>query len=139
MSEYGKATTKFRDEECLLGALADVGYDKVEVHKDAQQLIDYHGRPTHYLHADGDKAHIIVRRRYVGGAANDLGFFREADGTYSAIISAYDRGKHNAQWMIGLKQKYADRIIPKTAKKFNLTLMQKTQVGQKKVIRYSAR
>ena len=76
------------DEATLLQALAELGYtsQKVEVHKTAQALMDYHGlrRP--------EKAHIIIRRRNTGASAsNDIGFVRLDNGAFKAIVSEYDR------------------------------------------------
>jgi hypothetical protein len=116
MSQYAEQKTAYKDRDCLVAALAEMGYKDVEIHEEAQQLFDYHGRATTYLDAKGDKANVIVRRKYVGGAANDLGFVKKADGTYSAIISQYDTGKHNTTWLEGLKKNYAEKRHIKTAK-----------------------
>ena len=121
MSEFKKYPTDYKDKECLKAALAEQGYTTVEDHEVAVPLYDYHGRQTTYLDKTGDKANIIVRRNYVGGAANDLGFKREADGTYSAIVSAFDSSKHNSKWMTDLKRKYNEKVTTKEAKKLNLT------------------
>ncbi len=104
MSEFKKYPTEYKDKECLKAALAEQGYTVVEDHEQGQQLFDYHGRATTYLDSTGDKANIIVRRKYVGGAANDLGFKKEADGSYTAIISQFDRGKHSTTWMTDFKR-----------------------------------
>lgn len=138
MSEFKKYPTEYKDKECLKAALAEQGYTQIEEHEQGQQLFDYHGRATTYLDKTGDKANIIVRRKYVGGAANDLGFKKEADGTYSAVISAFDRGKHNVQWMTDLKRKYNEKITNKEAKRQNLkpyTVAKEMVVNGRKVTR----
>jgi Protein of unknown function (DUF1257) len=136
MSQYGSFQTQYRDKECLIQALNDQGYSTVEVHEQAQQLFDYTGRATHYLDASGDKAEVIVRRQYVGGAANDLGFKKQADGTYSAIISRYDTGKHDTKWLNQLKGKYTERVTSKEAKRIGAKFHSRTVVNGKTVIRY---
>ena len=108
MSAYSKLETIYKDRDCLVAALNEQGYTTVEVHDVAQPLVDYHGRQTHYTDANGDMAHVIVRRNFVGGAANDLGILRQADGTYSAMVSQFDSSKHNTKWFNGLKQKYTE-------------------------------
>ena len=136
MSEYHEQKTQYKDAECLIGALKDRGYDTVEYHEVAQQLFDWHGNKTYYLDKSGDKANIIVRRHVVGGAANDLGFTRQADGTYSAIVSEYDSGKHNADWMKALKQSYVERVDNKLAKKNGLQVLSRKVVevnGKKRI------
>ena len=106
MSEFKKYATQYRDKECLKAALAEQGYTVVEDHEEAQQLYDFQGRPTTYLDQTGDKANIIVRRKHVGGAANDLGFKKEVDGTYSAVVSQFDHHKHDTKWFDGMKRHY---------------------------------
>jgi hypothetical protein len=82
----------------------------------ARQLEGYEGRLR------DQTAEIIIPRSAVGGAANDIGFKLQSDGTYEAIISQYDRGngsssKHGShsqgirgygdQWMKKLNQRYS--------------------------------
>ncbi len=131
MSAYHEYKTEYRDGACLIEALGEMGYNTVEVHDIPQQLIDFQGRPTHYVDKTGDKAHIIVRRRYVGGAANDLGFVKKADGSFSAIISAFDSGKHNAGWLNNLKKNYTEKVAIKTAAKNGFKFLGKKVVGNK--------
>jgi hypothetical protein len=136
MSQYHAQKTVYRDVDCLVGALNEQGYATVEVHERAVQLYDYCGRPTCYLDKSGDKANVIVRRHIVGGAANDLGFRKESDGTYTAIVSQFDECKHNADWMDALKQHYTERVDMKVAKRNGLQLMARkvTEVNGKKRI-----
>lgn len=97
-----------------------MGYKNVEVHQVAQHLTGYHGdrRP--------EKANIIVRRCYVGSAANDLGFVRKPNGSFSAIVSAYDSGKHDASWFVGLKKAYGENAAIKVASKNGFKYLGKT-------------
>jgi hypothetical protein len=138
MSEYRTYQTQYKDKECLKAALAEQGYTVVEDHEVAQQLYDYHGRATTYTDKAGDKANLIVRRNYVGGAANDLGFKRESDGSYTAIVSAFDRSKHNDKWMTGLKVAYSEKITAKESKRQNLKPFKTFTVGTKKHIQFLA-
>jgi hypothetical protein len=138
MSEYRKNTTNITDREVLIDALVEMGYKReyIEVHEQPQQLYDWHGRTTHYLEKTGDKAHIIVRRQHVGGAANDLGFKRESDGKFSAIISQYDSGKHNTKWLAGLKTSYSDKRVKKELAKNGFKYLGKEMVNGKIQIKY---
>ena len=92
------------------------------MHDEAVNLIGFHGdtRP--------EKANVIVRRKHIGTAANDLGFVRESDGTYSAIVSDYDRHKHGAEWMTGLKKAYTEKRLIKHAAKNRLKYLGKEVV-----------
>lgn len=139
MSTYRKQTTNCKDKEILIDALVDMGYkrENIEVHEQAQQLIDFQGRPTRYLDKNGDRANIIVRRKHVGGAANDLGFKYNAEtGTYDAIISDYDSDRHNSKWLAGLKTNYNERNLGKVLKKQGFKYLGKEVVNGKIQIRY---
>lgn len=101
MSHYTVLTTKITDAEFLAEAIADMGYEDVEVHDRPQPLIDFQGGATK------QKAEVIVRRKHIGWLSNDIGFCRQHDGTMNAIISDYDRDKHNEGWMRELTRRYA--------------------------------
>ena len=133
MSEYHEVKTEYKDGEALVEALGELGYKTVEVHETPQQLIDYRGNPTRYIDKSGDKANIIVRRQFVGSAANDLGFLRKPDGSYSAMISEYDSGKHNKSWLLNLKKNYGEKVLIKTAAKQGFKYLGKKPIeGTKK-------
>ena len=122
MSKYNRQKSTYNDRDCLVAALNEQGYTDVEVHEEAVNLIGYHGdtRP--------EKANVIVRRKHIGTAANDLGFVKEADGTYSAIVSDYDSRKHGAVWMTGLKKAYTEKRLIKHAAKNGLKYLGKEVV-----------
>jgi hypothetical protein len=125
MSAYHTQKTQYKDKTELILALGDMGYSTVEDHEVATNLVGYHGDTR------AQKANIIVRRQYVGSAANDLGFIKAEDGTYSAIVSAYDSGKHNAQWFTRLKRAYVERVDIKTAAKQGFKYLGKKIVAGK--------
>ena len=132
MSEYHELKTEYKDGDALVQALGEMGYTSVEVHEKAQPLVDYHGRQTRYTDkVNGDTAHIIVRRKFVGAAANDLGFLKKPDGTYSAMISAYDSHKHNKSWLNNLKKNYTEKVVIKTAAKQGFKFLGKKVVNNK--------
>ena len=131
MSEYHALKTEYKDRDELVAALGEMGYNEVEVHENPQQLIDYRGNKTTYLDKTGDKAHIIVRRKFVGGAANDLGFKKSEDGSYSAIVSEYDSGKHNTGWFNKLRGHYTEKVTIKAAAKQGFKYLGKKVVGNK--------
>ncbi|RSN60022.1 MULTISPECIES: DUF1257 domain-containing protein [Actinomadura] len=100
MSHYTKVRTTITDQERLVGVLNDLGFDQVESHASPTHLYGYQGdrRP--------EKAEVVVRRRFVGAASNDLGFHRTPDGTFEAIISGYDRHKYDSRWLDTVAQRY---------------------------------
>jgi hypothetical protein len=104
MSHFTTLKTRLTETGALIKALADVGFKHVEVHEQAQHLYGYLGdrRPQ--------TAEVIVRKKYVGRASNDIGFKRRDDGTFDAIISGYDRGKYSQEWLERLTQRYAYHV-----------------------------
>ncbi len=72
-----------KDRRLLLAALADLGYTEVE-EGEALPLYGYQGdrRP--------ETAELVVRRRNLGSASNDVGFARTPAG-YVPIVSEYVR------------------------------------------------
>jgi hypothetical protein len=103
-----------------------MGYTEVENHiGNPQQLVGYHGD----LRAQ--RADLIIRRKHIGSASNDIGFVKSADGTYAAIISDYDSGRHNAQWTAKLRNAYADKGIMRQAKRAGLKFIDKKMVKNK--------
>ena len=130
MSAYATLETIYKDRDCLVAALAEQGYTTVEVHDEAQALVDYHGDMR------TQKANIIVRRQYVGGSSNDLGFVKKEDGTYAAIVSDFDSLKHDTKWFAGLKRSYTDKVTTKAAKKMGLILHSRQVVNGKLIVKY---
>ena len=130
MSEYIKQTTSINDLSCLLQALAAKGYGEVENHETAQSLVGYHGdiRP--------EKAEVIIRRKFVGGSSNDLGFKKDAKGNYEFIVSQFDKGKHNQKWFDDLKTEYAILKAKKIAKSKGYELLQTKQKDNKTVLTF---
>ena len=112
MSHYSEVQIEFKDGAALVAALHRLGFQgKVEVHQQAQSLFGYQGDRRQ------QQAHIIIRRQHAGPGANDLGFEKQADGTYRAWISEYDQKKYNDAWLGKLKQFYGVEKARAEAKK----------------------
>ena len=108
MSHFVECQTEYRDPLALVAALVECGLEQsqIEIHQDAVPLYGYKGdvRPQ--------KAHVVIRRQHVGQAANDVGWERQADGTYRAWISEYDRRhRFNDKMCNRVKQEYAYQVI----------------------------
>jgi hypothetical protein len=118
MSHFNDFETEITDEEVLKKALCRCRNRENQLIKD--NWIESHEKPTNLYGFQNDKrqqkANIIIRRDYVGGAANDLGFIKGPEGKYIAIISDYDRGYYNKSWMGRLMTYYN---IEKTKKEFD--------------------
>ncbi len=127
MSHYVEIETQFNDQQALIEALTSIqgGWrlDQIEIHQTPQSLYGYHGDERE------EKANIIIRRKHVGSAANDVGFALQDDGSYKAIISEYDqRSRCNPAFMTRLKTEYACAAVEKQAKQRGKTV---TRVPQK--------
>jgi hypothetical protein len=101
MSHFTRVRTTLRDADLLVAALATVGYPTVERHDTPQTLYGYQGD------ARPERAEVIVRRRHVGRASNDIGFRLGGDGSFEAIISEYDRSRHDRSWLAKVSRAYA--------------------------------
>jgi len=110
MSAYITLMTPMLDEECLIAALVDVGFErpKIEVHAAPVALVGYQGdRRTQH-------ANIVIRRQHVGSASNDLGFLASPTG-YQALISDYDHPRFGSGWLSELGRRYQTRWAEKEA------------------------
>jgi major membrane immunogen (membrane-anchored lipoprotein) len=93
MSHYVDIETEITDQTALVRALERCGFkNKIEIHEKAVNLYGYRGDVRE------QKANVIIRRKYVGTAANDIGFEKLNDGTYKAHISEYDHNQYNKKW-----------------------------------------
>jgi hypothetical protein len=101
MSHFTRLRTRITDVPALTKALADVGFKTVEVHDTPQHLYGFMGDPR------AQTAEVIVRKKHIGWLSNDIGFQRQPDGTFEALISEYDRRKYSPQWLEKLTQRYA--------------------------------
>ncbi len=118
MSHYVDILTEITDQDSLIKALARLGFNeaKVEVHEKAANLYGYQGDKR------GQKAHVIIRKCFVGSSANDIGFERTASGKFRVHISEFDSGegeyssrdgKYNKEWQ---KKLYAYYGVEKSKK-----------------------
>ncbi|MBM4367903.1 MAG: DUF1257 domain-containing protein [Deltaproteobacteria bacterium] len=101
MSAYITLLTPMTDQECLLAALSDLGFDatKVEVHATPVSLVGYAGDRR------AQTANIVIRRQHVGAASNDVGFLASATG-YRAFVSGYDHPSFGPGWLTELGSRY---------------------------------
>jgi hypothetical protein len=118
----------------LVQALADVGFAKVEQHSEAEALVGYEGSKR------AQQAEIIVRRKHIGRASNDIGFARRGDGTFEAIISGYDRRRFGQPWLDRLTHAYSRQATLKFAAEHGYTVEEHTERGQTRILlrRYAA-
>ena len=91
-----------------------------------------------------ERAQIVIRRRQLDSARNDIGFTQDATGVYRAIISEYDRGiGFNEAWLGRVAQAYKERQAMAVAKAkgyvFTGRQVIDTPQGKKVQLRFSVR
>ena len=69
----------------------------------------------------------------MGRASNDLGFVKSPDGTYRAIISDFDKSRHNDAWMLKLTDSYSEHGVVKQAARQGLRFLGKKKDAQGQV------
>jgi len=105
VSHYTRTTTRLSSEIALVAALAAMGFPDVECHEQPATLYGYRGD------ARRDRANVIIRRKHIGGASNDVGFARTPDGDFVAIISEFDARHFDANWLRQLAVEYARATV----------------------------
>jgi hypothetical protein len=118
MSEYLTVQLNITDQDCLIKALNEMGYQTIEVHETAQPLVGFQGDVR------TQKAHIIVRREHVGSASNDVGFIK-TDSGYQMIISEYDK-RHAKKFTEQLNQMYSKHRVIQQARAIGYTVTSQT-------------
>jgi len=107
--------TAFKDRDCLVQALAECGYREVE-EGESLSLYGYQGDRRE------ETAQIIVRRKFIGSASNDLGF-QKTDAGYVPVISEFDQ-RHIMQgkFLTNLRTNYNLKSAEKLARNLRGTL-----------------
>ena len=118
MSHFTTLQTQITSIDGLVKALEDMGFTEVEVHEVAQNLYGYRGDQRKQT------AEVIIRRKHIGSASNDIGFKQREDGTFEAIISDYDRRKYSEKWLGELFQRYAYHVASAKLKQQGFELVQ---------------
>jgi hypothetical protein len=112
-----------KNEAQFIAALEEqFGKGHVEVHADGAALYGYQGdnRATAPKNSKNyaPPCHIIIRRKHVGSAANDIGYRRTEDGKYVAYISEFDSGNNfNTQKQNLVTQNYSALVAERNLKK----------------------
>ena len=119
-----------RDRNLLVAALSDLGYANVEV-GESLTLYGYQGD------ARPETAEVVVRRRHLGPASNDLGFRRTPDG-YVPVISEYDRSAlHGGEFLVKLRTAYSERVIEEVRRRLRGSVQRTVDGGVVKLrVRY---
>lgn len=118
MSHFTSIKTRITDADALREALLIVGgrrsaqfhEDYITIHPEGAALKGFQGDDRSQLHPSSPDyaplCEVVINRAIVGGAANDIGFARQEDGTLAAYISDYDARSYNADWLNHVQQQY---------------------------------
>jgi hypothetical protein len=137
MSKYDEMRTALSHEGYLIESLREMGYGP-EVCPEGAALFGYMGDER------SERAQIVIRRRQLDSASNDIGFRRDESGVYRAIISEYDRGiGFNEAWLGRIAQAYKERQTMAVAKAkgyvFQGRQVIETPQGKKVQLRFAVR
>lgn len=132
MSAYTVIDTQLVSTAHLMCALKDVGFNDVELHDTPQRLVGFEGLRRQ------QRAEIIIRKCHLDGGSNDLGFSRNADGKFTAIISDFDRPRFGGTWLMKVTQRYAYHVTRDKLAEQGFDLVEET-VDEKQTIRLTLR
>ena len=131
MSKYGETQTVLREEELLLDALKEMGY-QVEVHPEGAPLNSY------YSEQEAKVANIIIRRAHLPGAYGDVGFVRQPDGRFTVIEDELDdHSGYGRKWLGRVQQIYKESqtLAVAQAKGYRLKSRQVIETSEGKQVR----
>jgi Protein of unknown function (DUF1257) len=141
VSHFTESEVDF-DQSCepeLVQALKKhFGEDAVKVNDKGIALEGFHGDDRSLLDKSdpnyAPKCEIVIPRRYVGGASNDVGYKRNENGKYTAYISDYDKGGHyNKQKQGKVAAYFSEYMHMKILKKKGYTKIEK-KVDEKGIV-----
>ena len=118
MSHYSEVKTCIKDEESLVQALIKMGFKASQIDRleQAEQLRGFQGDHR------AQRAHIRIKgsgwggANHVGGASNDLGWEKQADGTYAMHVSNYDKRRYGKEWQNKMQTFYEQDVVVKKAR-----------------------
>ena len=84
------------------------------------------------------RAEVVIRRRHLWTAANDIGFARQQDGTYLAYISEYDR-EVQPNWHTRLLQAHGVHVAQRQLRKLGCRNVQLTRQADGTVLVVASR
>ncbi len=93
-------TTPMWSEEHLVAALAQVDFPHVEVNRSPVSLESWRGTPL------GVEASLILRRRHLSAASDDLGFVRNDRGSFEMILSEGNFFRFDRRWIEDLARRH---------------------------------
>lgn len=129
MSHYSEMKVNYKQkfESDFVSSLEDhFGKGTVTVSEDGEAMYGYQGdNRSEKAKTSSDyapKCHIIIRKKHVGSASNDIGYYRLEDGSYKAYISDYDKGVFKQEYQDKVAKNYAEKVATKQLKSSGYTV-----------------
>jgi hypothetical protein len=114
MSAYSEFTiAEFKDKALLLAALKAMGFCPVENAVMSDYWGEYKGKAPN--------ADIVIPKSQLKNSYDDIGFRRDANGNYSAVIGDMDSSRgFNSSWLDLIKGNYLEAGVIRQAKAIGL-------------------
>jgi len=121
MSHYTKIETRLTSLPHLLKALNDLGFNQVESYGSPVKL---EGAESFWI---DETAEVVIRKEHLKARKNDMGFKRQSDGSYVAVISSYDEKFYDEIWIRNLSQRYSYHVTRDTLEQKGFDLIEEEQ------------
>lgn len=136
MSHFAEIECKYQvdgKDELIASLEEEFGQGNVEFHEKGADLFGYQGdNRSKVSEKSSDYAppcEIIVRKKHVGSAANDIGFKFQPDGSIKGYVSDYDRGHtFNKQKRDRVAVDYQLRVGERTMKSKGITKIERIKL-----------
>ena len=130
MSAYSEFPVhEFKDKELLTAALKAMGYVPTCDAQLSDHWNEYGGKAP--------MVDLLIPKSQLVGTYDDIGFKRNADGSYSAVIGDMDRRKgFDNNWLAQLKANYTEAGVIRQAKKIGLIPISRKLVNGKVTLVY---
>lgn len=99
MSHFAEVKCAFKAEfkdEFIASLEAEFGAGTVEFNEEGADMFGYHGDNRSKISPKSPdwspRCEIIIRRKHIGSASNDIGFKFQPDGSIKGYISDFDKG-----------------------------------------------
>ena len=139
MSHMSLVKLKLTKKSCIIKALKALGFQDhmIEEAKPGEKLsIKGYGGDIRSQKCDlRIKGSGWAGQNYVGGASNDLGFEKQADGTYAFHVSEYDQGKYGTTWQDKFQRIYGKEVVGEVAVDQGFFVMSEETVNDELVIK----
>jgi hypothetical protein len=138
MSSFRKVAAAIRDQRSLAEALTQMGYEGVQSHDQAVELTNAWGQGHGVSTAEVVIPAKAIQARHGGSHRSDVGFKKQADGTFALEVNDMDNSTFNAEWLARVKTHTgiasATRMAKRTYGCAKPRIVEKTVNGKSKTV-----